>query len=422
MASRACCRILFSLLLVSLFANVFPSAQDGCPKIQVKKNQILRTKEALNNGAKYLKRAVISTARECYNLCCRHSSCNLAMISYTNSTSGSDAVRMCYLFDCGSPSKCMYAPYSHYATIEFDDREDYLESDLFGKMRNEQKAKPKTSHHRDEDCPPGAPTAMCSSNPCDVASCPGHPYASCKPSFCGTCHAQFYDDDGIPVNCHVSGFNSKAKKKKIPSLQTDWITDYLKDQNNPMKSQPKDSDKDQAKEGTGWDDKTQIDEIGTKQPQQTEEPFHQWREFLDNNPKYGKVKKVTEKPKPVPKPTQKPKHTAKPKTHPIVHPKTHPMPTTLAKAPLTYPSKANPEVPKPDEDVVKPNISDVVVIETSHLRIVENKAVLPLAIFLVVAIVMLLVVALRLRIVKSRLRRKTFATDDADYLINGMYL
>lgn len=68
------------------------------------------------------------------------------------------------------------------------------------------------------------------------------------------------------------------------------------------------------------------------------------------------------------------------------------------------------------------NISDVVVIETHRLKIIENKAVLPLAIFLVLAILLLFVVALRLRIVKSKLKRRPFATDDADYLINGMYL
>lgn len=68
------------------------------------------------------------------------------------------------------------------------------------------------------------------------------------------------------------------------------------------------------------------------------------------------------------------------------------------------------------------NMTDVVVIENNHLRIVENKAVLPLAIFLVIAILLLFLVALRLRIVKSKLKRRPFATDDADYLINGMYL
>ena len=47
---------------------------------------------------------------------------------------------------------------------------------------------------------------------------------------------------------------------------------------------------------------------------------------------------------------------------------------------------------------------------------------LPLAIFLILAILLLFAVALRLRIVKSKLKRRAFATDDADYLINGMYL
>ena len=81
--------------------------------------------------------------------------------------------------------------------------------------------------------------------------------------------------------------------------------------------------------------------------------------------------------------------------------------------------------PKVDNDSAssKRNITDVqVVIETNHLRIVENKAVVPLAIFLVIALLMLIVIGLRLRMMKNRLRRKAFATDDADYLINGMYL
>lgn len=62
------------------------------------------------------------------------------------------------------------------------------------------------------------------------------------------------------------------------------------------------------------------------------------------------------------------------------------------------------------------------VIEDNRVHFVENKAVLPLAIFLVIAILLLFVVALRLRIIKSKLKRRPFATEDADYLINGMYL
>lgn len=51
-------------------------------------------------------------------------------------------------------------------------------------------------------CPPGVPVAMCRKNPCTNAVCPGRPLAFCKTSFCGSCHAEFYDDDGKKVNCY----------------------------------------------------------------------------------------------------------------------------------------------------------------------------------------------------------------------------
>ena len=51
------------------------------------------------------------------------------------------------------------------------------------------------------DCPPGAPVAMCSGDPCDLASCPAHPSARCVPNFCGGCNAVFYDRKGKKVLC-----------------------------------------------------------------------------------------------------------------------------------------------------------------------------------------------------------------------------
>jgi hypothetical protein len=36
--------------------------------------------------------------------------------------------------------------------------------------------------------------------------------------------------------------------------------------------------------------------VHKSQPQATDPPFHHWREFVDNNPKYGKAKLATEKP------------------------------------------------------------------------------------------------------------------------------
>lgn len=43
---------------------------------------------------------------------------------------------------------------------------------------------------------------MCRNDPCVNAECPSSPLAVCKPSFCGSCHAEFYDDDDQKVNCY----------------------------------------------------------------------------------------------------------------------------------------------------------------------------------------------------------------------------
>lgn len=64
----------------------------------------------------------------------------------------------------------------------------------------------------------------------------------------------------------------------------------------------------------------------------------------------------------------------------------------------------------------------MVVIEIYRLKIIENKVVFLFAIFFVLVILLLFVVALRFRIVKSKLKRRLFVIDDVDYLINGMYL
>lgn len=110
------------ILLASLLHTVYPNDIDGCPPIHVKKNRILRTKESLSNGAKYIRRQYVHSAKECYKLCCESRGCNLGMLSYKNSSIAlGEIVRTCYLFDCGSPSKCAFSSYNHYATIEFED-------------------------------------------------------------------------------------------------------------------------------------------------------------------------------------------------------------------------------------------------------------------------------------------------------------
>ena len=68
--------------------------------------------------------------------------------------------------------------------------------------------------------------------------------------------------------------------------------------------------------------------------------------------------------------------------------------------------------------VTKSAVGNIVV---RRLNIQDNKAVIPLAIGLVLALLLLLGVIFRLKTSRRR-RTKAFLTDDADYLINGMYL
>ncbi|KXJ12632.1 uncharacterized protein LOC110241821 [Exaiptasia diaphana] len=463
--------ILSCIILASIFQAVFLEQDDGCPAIKVKKDQIIRTKEALNNGAKYLAKEKVESARECYKLCCQKGGCNLGMLSYKNDSNG-HLVRTCYLFDCGSPSRCTFSSYKHYATITFEERK----KDNPGKdeTRKNTYNQPKPSNHRwnNGGCPEGVPNVRCYSNPCDTEICPSNPWATCKKSECGSCHAEFYNDDGDRVKCYESG--SYHKPKPLHSTSSKWTQqDILRQidrlQNNKPEhpaahqanknsnlethlnqytnnkpashqrnSMPDDWDNKMGKKVTDpplheWRDfidnnpKYAKPKLATKKPTRKPTTFHQWREFIDNNPKYTRPQTKPKTPKPTQtttertteKTTQKTAHKTLPKTtkkmtKPHVIPKTKP---AIEERPITYiPPKVD------DQSRRAGNISDVVVIETSNLRIVENKAVVPLAIFLVVALILLFVVALRLRVMKSRLRRKAFATDDADYLINGMYL
>ncbi|XP_032235803.2 uncharacterized protein LOC5510701 isoform X2 [Nematostella vectensis] len=50
-------------------------------------------------------------------------------------------------------------------------------------------------------CPEGQPVVMCLRDPCESASCPANPMATCRPNYCGTCSAEFYDERNNKVNC-----------------------------------------------------------------------------------------------------------------------------------------------------------------------------------------------------------------------------
>ena len=55
-----------------------------------------------------------------------------------------------------------------------------------------------------EECPPGAPVAMCSEDPCEGRTCKEHKNALCRPSYCGGCFAKFYDQQsGEKLSCTI---------------------------------------------------------------------------------------------------------------------------------------------------------------------------------------------------------------------------
>ncbi|XP_062570238.1 uncharacterized protein LOC134232301 [Saccostrea cucullata] len=73
---------------------------------------IIRSKASINNGAFFLKSFNRRTQKECVNACCYTQSCNLVV--YENKDEHS-----CYLFNCGSPSKCLFAEHANYTSLFF---------------------------------------------------------------------------------------------------------------------------------------------------------------------------------------------------------------------------------------------------------------------------------------------------------------
>ncbi|XP_061162402.1 uncharacterized protein LOC133171625 [Saccostrea echinata] len=73
---------------------------------------IIRSKASINNGAFFLKSFNRRTQKECVNACCYTQSCNLVV--YENKDEHS-----CYLFNCGTPSKCLFAEHANYTSLFF---------------------------------------------------------------------------------------------------------------------------------------------------------------------------------------------------------------------------------------------------------------------------------------------------------------
>lgn len=128
-------RILFAgVLLAFLYcvSSVHGLEEYRCSfTIHVKKGQIIKAKESIQNGAKFLKHTGVVDARECYKLCCERENCDLALMQYTNSSNSQSYApvgKFCYMFHCGIPSKCHFGEHKHYATISYDRPDEKLSS------------------------------------------------------------------------------------------------------------------------------------------------------------------------------------------------------------------------------------------------------------------------------------------------------
>lgn len=112
-----------------LYCVVSTADEYRCPyDIHVKKGQIIKARESVNNGGSFLKHSTVLDARECYKLCCERKNCDLAQMQYKNSTVGvfAQVDKICYMFHCGNPNKCRFGEHDHYATIYYDRPDEEL--------------------------------------------------------------------------------------------------------------------------------------------------------------------------------------------------------------------------------------------------------------------------------------------------------
>lgn len=116
---------LFVVILVAFHTAVdgFGSNLDKrtCPRFQIKRHTIIKTTASKANGAIYLGSSTVANSHGCLEACCDKVDCNLVLLKFNENTRVT-----CFMFNCGSPSKCIYhtqSSYGNYAALQFEDRE-----------------------------------------------------------------------------------------------------------------------------------------------------------------------------------------------------------------------------------------------------------------------------------------------------------
>ncbi|XP_014787336.1 uncharacterized protein LOC106881458 isoform X1 [Octopus bimaculoides] len=82
---------------------------------------IIKTNSSLTAGAKFMKYAQADNSADCAKKCCDTKGCNEAIFENKKDYS-------CYLFDCGNPSVCVFAPHNSYISMNFQQMKDKVET------------------------------------------------------------------------------------------------------------------------------------------------------------------------------------------------------------------------------------------------------------------------------------------------------
>ena len=112
--------IVFFLFNIAIVIGLVASK---CPAIKVRKDTIIRTKDSIRKGARLLSRVNVNSSRDCYKLCCNTRGCSIGVMHYKGVRTFDDDIearKICFIFACGSPSRCSFMNHNGYAVIEME--------------------------------------------------------------------------------------------------------------------------------------------------------------------------------------------------------------------------------------------------------------------------------------------------------------
>eukprot|EP00794_Sanderia_malayensis_P017704 gene17704-19473_t len=379
-------------LICLLFGGLTASK---CPPIKVHKDTIIRTKESTRKGAKMLYHTDIQSSRECYELCCETKTCNVGIVHYKKErdreTGEIITQKSCFIFACGTPNRCVFMNHTGYAVIEM---RKINRNKHTGKKIHRATEKPIV----EEDCPPGTPVAMCARDPCEGKTCHAHKTARCVANYCGGCHAFWYDKQANRVECHAK----KTKHHKVIAttpMPTEAPTSPPEEDQEPSEEDQEPFEEDSSENVSEEEVEIRPEDTSGKPTEDPnvadgEDPHRvkEWRTWLsDEREVFTCFEQVTA-------------HRLKQFGQGLFEDNAFMLKLTI------FP------FPDPQDDLDKSRKPTKIIepVQASHVTVT-------LAIALGVCLFILIAVLVKLKCTGPK-KKKKFAVDDGDYLINGMYL